>query len=155
MGYLKPLTMIPELGLANPGALDAVHQFVARNTAIGLPLRLVALVGVPEPIIILIIFRFLIEGRGLVLLILSGVGVASLVIPAAFIALEATIVVLMFRSATTGRPRLFLLIHVCGDYRLHPPVRHQPDQRDSAEDQESEHGQPYEGYGYPNSIGDN
>ena len=72
MGYLRPASMFPALDLANTGALDVVHQFAARNTAIGVALCLVALVGVPETIAILMIIRFLIEGQDLVLLILNG-----------------------------------------------------------------------------------
>ena len=97
MGYLKPASMFPALELVNPGALDAVHQFAARNTAIGLALCIVALVGVPETIAILMIIRFLIEGQDLVLLILNDASMTSLAMPAGFMVLEAAIAVLMFR----------------------------------------------------------
>ncbi len=97
MGYFKPASMFAALDLTSPGALDAVHQFAARNTAIGVALCIVTLVGVPETIAILMIIRFLIEGQDLILSMIGGAGLAQLAMPAVFMVVEAFIVVTMFR----------------------------------------------------------
>jgi hypothetical protein len=73
-----------------------VHQFAARNTAIGLALLIVAVVGVPETIAILMIVRFLIEGQDLALGLMTSAAPATLVMTVAFMVVEAVVVVLMF-----------------------------------------------------------
>jgi hypothetical protein len=97
LGYVQPGEMFSALDITAPGALDALHQFAARNTAIGLALMIVALVGVPETIAILMIVRFLIEGQDLVLGLMSSAATPMLVMAAAFMVVEATVIVLMFR----------------------------------------------------------
>ncbi len=96
LGYFQPATMFAKLDITAPGALDVVHQFDARNIAIGLALMIVALVGVPEAIAILMIVRFLIEGQDLVLCLTTGSALATLAITVAFLVVEAVVVVLMF-----------------------------------------------------------
>jgi len=49
-----------------------VHQFDARNVGIGVALMIVAIVGVPETIAILMIVRFLIEAQDLILGLMAG-----------------------------------------------------------------------------------
>ena len=96
-GYLQPAAMFAKLDVAAVGALDAVHQFDARNVAIGVALMIVAIVGVPETIAILMIARFLIEAQDLILGLMAGATPATLGMTVAFMAVEAVVVVLMFR----------------------------------------------------------
>ena len=58
---------------------------------------IVAIVGVPETIAILMIARFLIEAQDLILGLMAGATPATLGMTVAFMAVEAVVVVLMFR----------------------------------------------------------
>lgn len=96
-GYFKPGSMFAALDLASPGAVDAVQQFAARNTAIGAALLIVALAGVPESIAIVMIIRVLIKAQDLILGLIHGASASTLAMAAAFLAIEAFVVVTMFR----------------------------------------------------------
>ena len=92
-GYFAPAGFFTGMGV-DPAA---VYAFSARNTAIGIALVIVSLVGVPETIAIVMIIRFLVEAQDLVLSIIGGKGFAELLMPIVFIVVELTIVVTMFR----------------------------------------------------------
>jgi len=60
---------------------------------------IVSLVVVPETIAIVMIIRFLVESQDLVLSIIAGNAATTLLMPSAFIVVELTIIVTMFRLA--------------------------------------------------------
>lgn len=96
-GYFAPASVLPGLGADTSAALNAIHMFSARNTAIGIALAIVSLVGVPESIAIVMIIRFLVEAQDLALSIIGGKGFVELLTLVAFIIVELTVIVTMFR----------------------------------------------------------
>ena len=51
------------------------------------------------------IIRFLVEGQDLVISILAGAGFTALLMPIAFMVVEAVIIVTMFRLANANHPK--------------------------------------------------
>ena len=98
-GYFNPTGIFSGLTSRTPEILNTAYNFSARNTAIALALIIVSLVGVPESIAIVMIIRFLVEGQDLVISILAGAGFTALLMPIAFMVVEAVIIVTMFRLA--------------------------------------------------------
>ena len=98
-GYFNPTGILSGLTSRTPEILNAAYNFSARNVAIGVALVIVSLVGVPESIAIVMIIRFLVEGQDLVISILAGAGFTALLMPIAFMVVEAVIIVTMFRLA--------------------------------------------------------
>ena len=96
-GYLIPASILPGLNADTPATLNAAHSFSARNVAIGLALLLVAIVGVPESIAIVMIIRLLIETQDLVLQIFAGAALPTLLMPIAFMVIELVVIVTMVR----------------------------------------------------------
>ena len=82
------------MGYISPGAGGL--PFAARNTAIGVAILLVSIVGVPESIAITMIIRALIEAQDLVIQFIQGGLQASLLMPAGFFVVEAFVIVSMF-----------------------------------------------------------
>ncbi len=82
------------MGYISPGA--AGLPFAARNTAIGVAILLVSIVGVPESIAITMIIRALIEAQDFVIQIVQGGLQVSLLMPLAFFVAEALVIVTMF-----------------------------------------------------------
>jgi hypothetical protein len=107
-GYFSPTTIFTGLADQTPDIVHAAYQFSARNTGIALALIIVSLVGVPESIAIVMIIRFLVEAQDLGIALLGGAGVATLLMPLAFIVVELVVIVTMFRLANTlhsaGKP---------------------------------------------------
>ena len=87
------------MGYVSANGIDLAQQFAARNTAIGLAILLVSVVGVPESIAITMLIRLLIEGQDLVLSLLKSGLTASVLIPLGFMIIEAVIFVTMFKIA--------------------------------------------------------
>ncbi len=98
-GYFNPTGILSGLTARTPEILNAAYNFSARNTAIAIALIIVSLVGVPESIAIVMIIRFLVEGQDLVISILAGAGFTGLLMPIAFMVVEAVIIVTMIQLA--------------------------------------------------------
>lgn len=87
------------IDLMSNAARFAGYEFGARNLAIGLALLIVATFGVPETIAIMTIVRALIELQDGIISIVSGnIGISTVVAFVVF-AIEAFIVVTMFKIA--------------------------------------------------------
>jgi len=96
-GYFSPATILPGLSADTAASLNAAYIFSARNVAIAVALGIVSLVGVPESIAIVMIIRLLVEVQDLVLSIIAGNAIPALLMPIAFIAVELTIIITMFK----------------------------------------------------------
>lgn len=97
MGYLRPGEMFAGLDAGTAVLQNAIFQFSARNTAIGIALLIVGLVGVPESIAIVMIIRFLVEVQDLVLGLIFGAPAAQMAMAIAFMIVEGYLIVTMFR----------------------------------------------------------
>ncbi len=100
-GYLVPASILPGLNADTPATLNAAHIFSARNVAIGLALLIVAIVGVPESIAIVMIIRLLVETQDLVLQILAGATLPALLMPIVFMVIELVVIMTMVRIVGT------------------------------------------------------
>jgi hypothetical protein len=104
-GYFNPTGIFSGLTTRTPEILNAAYNFSARNTAIAIALIIVSLVGVPESIAIVMIIRFLVEGQDLAISIFTGASFPALLMPFAFMVVEAVIIVSMFRLANTNHSK--------------------------------------------------
>jgi len=104
-GYFNPTGILSGLTERTPEVLNAAYNFSARNTAIGIALVIVSLVGVPESIAIVMIIRFLVEAQDLVISILAGAGFTALLMPIVFMVVEAVIIVTMFRLVNASHKK--------------------------------------------------
>ncbi len=83
--------------LASAAARYAGYEFGARNLAIGLALLVVASVGVPETIAIMIIVRALVELQSIIISLITGNFGTGAIVSIVVFAIEATVIVTMFR----------------------------------------------------------
>jgi len=103
MGYFNAgllfKTLPPESGLTldHPVLVQASHEFSARNLAIGVCLLLVAAVGVPETIAIMMMTRALVEMQSIGLALANSGGIADLAMPGVFLITEILVIVTMFK----------------------------------------------------------
>lgn len=92
-------TLPPESGLTldHPVLVQASHEFSAQNLAIGVCLLLVAAVGVPETIAIMMMTRALVEMQSIGLALANSGGIADLAMPGVFLITEILVIVTMFK----------------------------------------------------------
>jgi hypothetical protein len=93
LGYINPETILPGLDTNIESVQNIIQTYSALNMAIAIALSIVAIVGVPESMAIVMIIRFLVEVQDLVLSIFNGEPFSSLLITVMFIIIELVIIV--------------------------------------------------------------